>query len=325
MRRPLGFLLRVGVPVLAIAGLAFAILAATRSGRPAPVAEAAAQAAEAPYESYVAGAGLIEAASRNVEIATSISGVVQSVRVHVGDKVAANQPLFEIEGADAEAEVRVKETSLASSEAKVKEAEATLEDYRQQLRNVERIGDPRAVSAEEVSKRRMNVAVYVAKLAQAKADVENAKAQLNAAQVAIGRRLVRSPLAGEVLQINVRKGEFAAAAVNSTPLILLGETDRYAVRVDIDENDAWRFRKGEPARAFVRGNRDLHADLQFAYVEPYVKPKTSLTGSSTERVDTRVLQVVYSFDRSSMPAYIGQQVDVFVKAPALPNTAASRR
>ena len=234
--------------------------------------------AEAPYESYVAGAGLIEAASRNVEIATPVSGVVQELYIRVGEQVEAGQALFRIEGADAAAEVRVKETAVAASEAKVKEAEATLEDYRQQLRNVERIGDPRAVSAEEIAKRRANVAIYSAKVSQAKADLENVNAQLDLARVAVARRVVRAPLAGEVLQVNLRKGEFAAAAANSTPLLLLGETDRFAVRVDIDENDAWRFRKGEPARAFIRGNSDLFADLRFAYVEPYVKPKTSLTG-----------------------------------------------
>lgn len=325
MKSPFSLLLRAGIPAVAVAGLAFACVVAERSDRPAAIAEAIAQPAEAPYESYIAGAGLIEAVSRNVEIATPVSGVVQELYVRVGDHVEAGQPLFKIEGTDAEAEVRVKETAVASGEAKVREAQATLDDYRQQLRNVERIGDPRAVSAEETAKRRANVAIYSARLAQVEADRENADAQLESSRVAVARRLVRAPLAGEVLQVNLRKGEFAAAAVNSTPLLLLGETDRFAVRVDIDENDAWRFRKGEPARAFVRGNSDLFADLRFAYVEPYVKPKTSLTGSSTERVDTRVLQVVYFFDRNSMPAYIGQQVDVFIKAAALVRNTATRR
>jgi len=325
MKSPFSLLVRAGIPALAVAGLVFGLIVAVRSGSSAPIAEPTAQPGQAPYESYVAGAGLIEASSRNVEIATPVSGVVQELYIRVGDQVEAGQALFKIEGADAEAEVRVKETAVSSSEAKVNEAEATLEDYRQQLRNVERIGDPRAVSAEETAKRRANVAIYSARLAQTKADLENANAQLDSARVAVARRLVRAPLAGEVLQVNLRKGEFAAAAVNATPLALLGETARFAVRVEIDENDAWRFRKGEPGRAFIRGNSDLFADLRFAYVEPYVKPKSSLTGSSTERVDTRVLQVVYTFDRNSMPVYIGQQVDVFIKASALADSTANRR
>ena len=47
-------------------------------------------------------------------------------------------------------------------------------------------------------------------------------------------------------------------------------------------------------------------------------PKTSLTGASTERTDTRVLQVIYSFDHGALPVYIGQRMNVFIQAPAVP-------
>ena len=119
---------------------------------------------------------------------------------------------------------------------------------------------------------------------------------------------------GEVLQVKVRPGEYAQAGPLATPLMLLGDVSKVHVRVDIDENDAWRFRPGAKAQAFVRGNRDLQAALEFVRVEPYVVPKRSLTGESTERVDTRVLQVLYSFDPRELPVYVGQQMDVFVEA-----------
>jgi hypothetical protein len=44
-----------------------------------------------------------------------------------------------------------------------------------------------------------------------------------------------------------------------------------------------------------------------------VIPKKSLTGGSTERVDTRVLQVIYQFDPPNRPLYVGQQVDVYIE------------
>jgi hypothetical protein len=46
-------------------------------------------------------------------------------------------------------------------------------------------------------------------------------------------------------------------------------------------------------------------------------PKKSLTGDTTERVDTRVLQVLYRFNRGEQPVYVGQQMDVFIEAPPL--------
>jgi len=86
------------------------------------------------------------------------------------------------------------------------------------------------------------------------------------------------------------------------------------VRVDIDENDAWRFDKNSKAVAFLRGNRSFKVDLKLAYVEPYVVPKKSLTGDSNERVDTRVLQALYRFERKQLPIYVGQQMDIFIEA-----------
>jgi hypothetical protein len=90
------------------------------------------------------------------------------------------------------------------------------------------------------------------------------------------------------------------------------------VRVQVDENDIWRLREGAPAEAVVRGNRDIRFALTFVRIEPYVLAKRSLTGDIAERVDTRVLELVYSFDPDGLPVYIGQQVDVFIDAEAAP-------
>ena len=103
----------------------------------------------------------------------------------------------------------------------------------------------------------------------------------------------------------------------ATPLLLLGNVEPLHVRVDVDENDAWRVRPEAPAVAFVRGNRALETPIHFARFEPYVVPKRSLTGDTTERVDTRVLQVLYQFHPGDLPVYVGQQMDVFIEAPPI--------
>jgi hypothetical protein len=47
-------------------------------------------------------------------------------------------------------------------------------------------------------------------------------------------------------------------------------------------------------------------------VEPYGIPKKSLTGDNTERVDPRMLQVIYRLQTGGSRIYVGQQMDVFV-------------
>jgi multidrug resistance efflux pump len=123
---------------------------------------------------------------------------------------------------------------------------------------------------------------------------------------------VRAPLDGKVLQVNVRPGEYVGGAPGRA-LIVLGDTgNTVRVRVDIDGPDIPRYRPGAPARATPRGSPETSYALRFVRVEPYVVPKKSLTGDSTERVDTRVLQVIYALDFTAQPVYVGQQVDVFI-------------
>ncbi len=147
----------------------------------------------------------------------------------------------------------------------------------------------------------------------AKVAVEQADAQVKQIETDIERRAsCRRPVAGVVLQVNVRPGEFVAAPA-SNDLVVLGAIDKTVyVRVDIDEHDIPRFKKGAPAQASLRGNPAVQYPMTFVRTEPYVIPKKSLTGDNTERVDTRVLQVIYDLDTKDRPIYVGQQMDVFI-------------
>lgn len=99
--------------------------------------------------------------------------------------------------------------------------------------------------------------------------------------------------------------------------MVLGDVSALHVRVDIDEHEAWRVCPGAEAVARVRGNANLRATARFVRFEPLIVPKQSLTGASTERVDTRVLQVVYRIESSDVPLFVGQQMDVFIEASDL--------
>jgi hypothetical protein len=88
----------------------------------------------------------------------------------------------------------------------------------------------------------------------------------------------------------------------------------------VDEHDAWRVREGAAAEGSPRGNGALRIPLQFVRFEPYVIPKKSLTGDSTERVDTRVLQIIYQVKDETAPLYVGQQMDVYIETPIAAGT-----
>lgn len=306
------------LPILAAVGVLFALMVALQTQKKRPPAQPIALPAKAPFASYIGGAGIVEASSNNINIGTSLPGLAKAVLVKVGDKLQQGAPLFVIDDRDLLAERQLKEANLLKARAGVEEAKASLTDARSQYDLVRNATNSRAVSVDDVQKRRNAEQLAIAHLESARATVVVGEADLKATQVAIDRLTVRAPLACEVMQVNLRPGEYAQAGMLSTPLMVLGNLDLLYIRVDIDENDAWRFQPETRAVASLRGNRELKTDLRFVRVEPFVTAKKSLTGSSTERVDTRVLQVLYSFPRQNLPAYVGQQMDVFIETPELP-------
>ena len=304
------------LPILAVVGFAFGVLSVVRGNKPAPVSEPVAEPAVSPFKSFITGAGIIEAESRNIEIGTPLPGIVNKLDVDVGDKVKAGEPLFHIDDRDAQAQLKIKKAELAKAKASLIEAEARLADARTLRRLIESVTDRRAISKEEMDRRRNAEAIAKAAADSARAVIQQAEAGVTAANTTLERLIVRAPIEGEVLQVNIRPGEFAQSGVLATPLLVLGRLDALHVRVDIDENDAWRYNKDGKAVAFLRGNRQFKTELSLAYVEPFVIPKKSLTGDSTERVDTRVLQALYRFKGGKLPVYVGQQMDVYIEAPS---------
>ncbi len=266
------------------------------------------------FAETVAAVGLIEASTENISVGTPLSGVVVRVDVIAGQAVKAGDPLFELDTREVEADLAVRKRSVDVARATSQVAEARLADLERELEFAENVKDKRAISSEEITRRRSAAETASAELGQARAQVSAAEAQAQAVRVDLDRSIVRAPLTAEVLQVKVRVGEFAPAAATAGPLILLGRSKPLHVRVDVDESEARRVRAGAPAVGHVRGDSSLKAPLTFVRFEPFVVPKRSLTGDSTERVDTRVLQVIYRVDADAVPLFIGQQLDVFIDA-----------
>ena len=205
--------------------------------------------------------------------------------------------------------------------SKVSEAEATLAKAENRLKVGEGLQAGVSISAEEMTNRRLDVEINKAALASAEAQVEQIKAQITSAKAQVEQiqheiqlRTIRAPVSGRILQMKTRLGEYAQSGVLNTPLMVLGDDTRLHVRVDVDENDAWRFQPCAPAVASVRGNPEIKTPLQYVRTDPDVIPRVTLTGDTTQRTDTRVLQVIYSFDPASLPLYVGQLMDVFIEA-----------
>lgn len=316
---------------LPLAALVLLILASISIARTQPRHEVNAPPVAPPraeFERRVAAVGLVEASSENISLSSHLPGVVEKVHVIAGQDVKAGEPLVTLDTRALEATHRERHADLAArqalvltAKARVRKARASLSDVQRILRFAESVADTRSISTEELTRRRSAVEIAEADVAAAEAEVEAADAAVASSQAALKsvetdleRSTVTAPIDGRILQVRIRAGEFAASGASASPWLVMGRVQPLHLRVDIDEHEGWRVKPGARAEAQVRGNANLRAPISFVRFEPYVVPKQSLTGASTERVDTRVLQAIYRIDGDALPLFVGQQMDVFIDA-----------
>jgi RND family efflux transporter MFP subunit len=285
--------------VLAVLGLAVGLIEALRPTSPAAQPQSVATMPPTPFTSFVVGTGLVEANTENIAVGTNVGGVVASVAVAPGTEVKKGDALFAIDDREARA-------ALTRARAGVQVAEAQLALAQAMDQRTQRL-EAQTISDEAVQQRHFARLTAEAALAQAQAQAQAADTQLQLLTV-------RAPIDGQVLQLKVHVGEFAPTGVLSQPLVLMGNVDPLQLRVEVDEHDAARIKDGAAAVGFLRQDPHIRTQLEFVRFEPYVVPKVSLTGATSERVDTRVLQIIYRFRRATLPIFVGQQMDACIKA-----------
>lgn len=344
-------MLKYGLPAAAAILLALAVISIARTQPvhkelPPPAAPAV-----SPYSNQVGGVGIVESASENIAVSLPVPGLVTGVYVKAGDHVHQGQRLFSLDDRDVRAELALRQSAVAvadtklqkllneprpeeipPAEARVREAAENAADAQTQVRLIESVTDRRAIREEDLLRRRIAAQAANARLEQAKADlallkagawapdVEQAKAELAEAkrqvertEADLARLIVTAPINGEILQCKVHPGEYAQAGPLAQPLLLMGDTSHLNVRVDIDEENVSRLRAQAPAVASPRGDGAARYPIHFVRFEPYVIPKVNLTNGTAERVDTRVVEAIFALDRGAA-IWPGEQMDVFVQA-----------
>jgi len=284
---------------LSVAGMVFAGMIVLQLSAADPVPPPPHSPPSNPFARSVAAAGLVEAQGENIAIGVPVAGLVTGVSVRVWDKVELGQPLLYLDDRELRA-------SLIGQRARVQVAEATETRLRGMLQRLEKVSDSRAITREELETRRSDLLVATAELAAARAAVEQTETLLS-------RLVVRAPRVATVLQVNTRPGEFVTPGATRAPLVL-GDLTYFQVRADVDEQVAPRVRPNMKAVGYLKGDTERPIPLEFVRIEPFIIPKVSLTGGSAERVDTRVLQVIYRCPTSTNATlYVGQQLDLYLE------------
>lgn len=306
-----------------------------------------------PFPHYISAVGIVEASSENINIGSPLNRVVDKVEVKVGEKVKTGQILFRLESRDLLADLHAKTIAYENAVASLQKLEALprLEDMLAQaalLKNAEiartqaksqydrvaGLQNSGAMSEEAVMQRQFAFQEAESKYQQAEADfekikagawlpdlqiarlhVQEAEADKKRIQTEIDRTVITSPIDATVLQIRIHEGEFPPLDPTRAPSMIIGNTDILHLRVNINQFDASYYRPSSPAIAFLQGNAELNFPLNFVRLEPIFVTKQNITNDITEKVDTRVLQAIYSFKEGENRIFVGQQMDVFIENP----------
>lgn len=285
-----------GVAVLGVlAGLVAAYLFGRVPQTPPPVFAPA----SSPYETAIYANGIIESeqsGGSDIVIYPQVAGPVTQLLVHEGQKVTLGTPLVTLDDAVPRANYELAQANLSTAR----------DQYNKRLASYGM--DPKSISKDTLDTARDTAA--------------QAQAALKAAAATLAQYALKAPANGVVLAINSTVGSYVSSqgAYNTytegfTPLLIMSsEQDHLAVRCYIDEILIARLPAPEHIRAQmqIRG-AEIKVPLEFVRVQPYVSPKIELSDQRQEKVDLRVLPVIFRFEKKDLPmVYPGQLVDVFI-------------
>jgi HlyD family secretion protein len=250
---------------------------------------------------------------------------------------AAQVALDELQAQPRPETLAVAQAQLAAAEAAARQAR---DAYDKQQRAYDT--DPHAVSRDTLDTARnawrvadANRATALRSLELTRAgawsfDIRNQEATVRslskaalAARTLLSRYTLRAPADGVVMAVNVNGGNYVSTqgvydtytqATNDPPVVFGTAPATLAVRVYVDEILIPRLAPASDIKAamFIRGTT-TSIPLKFVRIEPYVSPKISLSDERQERVDLRVLPLIFRFKAGTDRAvYAGQLVDVYV-------------
>lgn len=233
--------------------------------------------------------------------------------------------------------------NLKVAEAQVEAAKANLKNaqdqFDKQMKSHEL--DPKSVSLDvldnvsnalKMAKANLEVTQKQYELIKAGAwiyDIKNQDRQYNALSKAhaasnalLSKYIVKAPGDGVVLSISAAVGSYISPqgtydtySQGAAPVIVMGAPQsNLGVRVYVDEILVHRLPDASRMHAtmFIRGT-NISAPLEYVRVQPYVSPKIQLSNQRAERVDVRVLPVIFKFEQTKkLNLYPGQLVDVYI-------------
>ena len=317
---------------------------------------AKAAAAPAPGETVitknlVAGPGLVEPESEDVQVGSELAGKLKQVLAEEGDHVHKGQVLAILVNDDYRAQVdsgraEVERAQAAyekvlngsrpqerrQSQADMQRAETVEANARSDYERAHKLFADGIISREAMDHAERDLKVAEDQLesarqqyhlvddrsrnediATAKAQLDSARAQLAGSQAIYAKTFLRAPFDGTILRKHHRGGEsITNSSVTPDPVFTIGNVASLRVRVDVDETDVSRVADGQRVYVTAQAYPGQKFWGHVMRVAGQLGHKNVRTDEPKERVDTKILETLVQMDPgTNLP--VGLRVDAYIQ------------
>ena len=273
----------------------------------------------APREGFIAGNAIVEPRDRETKVAAAAPGRIAAIAAREGDTVRRGTLLVQLEDGPEQAALQAADADYLKAmhgqrrediEASSKDAEAArarAEQSAEALQRIEQAAQGGAATPDDLDKARRQAEsdrrTFEASESRARAmvagsryeEIAAARGRRDQAKANVERLAVRAPIDGEILQLKYRVGEYVTPG-GGDPVVVMGDTSKLRVRVDVDERDIGHVAVGAAAFAVA----DAYPGRKFAgkvvEIGRKMGRKNVRTDDPTERIDTKILETVIELD-----------------------------
>ena len=308
---------RWGRMVLLVLALALVAAAAMSvfAGKPAVEVVAVAQTYPAQNYTLLNATGYV-VAQRKAALSSKATGRLEWLGVLEGSHVKKDEVIARLESRDVAAALGQAQANVKVAQANLEQGQAELQDAQAAFQRAAELLNQKfiAASAYDTAQARLNKAK--ASISGYQAAIVAARANAQAAQVAVDQTVIRAPFDGVILTKSANVGDnitpFSSAADSKGAVVTIADMDTLEVEADVSESNLSKIRVDQPAEILL----DAFPELRLAGTVSRMVPTmdrskaTLLVKVRFEERDPRVLP-----DMSAKVAFLSQPVPPRDKLP----------
>ncbi len=237
------------LPVLALVVLGVIVTVSLVGSRPRGTPVETGRVERGEIRSVVTATGEIQAKT-HVDISSQVIARIEKLRVREGDRVARGDRLVDLERAQYASQRDRALATAAAADAEIRRARATLAN------TDSRVARARDLAAQKIASREFLESVELdhesarTALAAARERARESRASVAAAEDALSKTTIVSPIAGRITRVNAEEGETVVTGTMNMPgSVILTVSDLSAIEaaVEVDESAVARVRVGQKA------------------------------------------------------------------------------